>query len=126
MAHAICQKCGARVSWYGGRGAKLSEQKHKNCGGQLQGLTAGRAGANKGCKMEICVLCESRRKLCQPAGRPFKCQGWLAVRHGDKIFPAGSMLCVRHRKESEYNDSWKQMTEGITYIDEKGETHGTK
>jgi len=91
MGRANCEKCG-EVRWYAHKGAKLSETPCPRCGGPLTGLTAGRPGANKGRKAEVCVVCgEKRFNLLHPQ-EPFK----RKISSFDITYPAKRPCCSWH------------------------------
>ena len=59
MAKAWCPQCERSVTWYGGRGHRLSDITCPNCSGPLRGRTFG--NTREGKPKRVCVVCGKTR-----------------------------------------------------------------
>ena len=100
MAYATCKTCGKEVYWRARRGCHLADLRCA-CGGELQGLTAGRK--RPGVKRVRCVLCGKGRQipgtgnLTTEAGTYAVTYGpWLNRKTITVVLPTGVPICWHH------------------------------
>lgn len=73
MARAICEKCGETVRWSAGRGSRLADLRHTECGGSLRSLTAGQS--RRPGPIRTCAACGRELR-----GRAAIKAGWASSR----------------------------------------------
>lgn len=101
MASATCKACAKEVYWRAQRGVRLADLRCQ-CGGELQGKTAGQASKTKGRTYKMCAACGKRRLylVALPSERR------AIFLHG-RMLPAGALVCPMHYFEISEAESSK-------------------
>src|SRR5688572_30821862 len=97
--NARCTGCGRTVSWYAGRGRRLSELRSRCCSAILEGMAAHNARPGIQGPMHTCPVCGKRRRRSTmrplPERRTYSC---FSERRGAEpvAVEAGELVCWFH------------------------------
>jgi Zn ribbon nucleic-acid-binding protein len=93
MGWAKCKRCRRTTRFAATRGSRLADLACMHCGGELEGLTAGRPGSHEG--YGYCVLCRKRRRLHNLVRLRDE------LRSFDHVAPAGAVVCGYHERRAD-------------------------
>jgi hypothetical protein len=96
MARATCTTCGNVTYWRAQRGVRLADHKCSSCGGELQGMTAGRKSAAKGRRLVKCAACGKRTAFAIVLPITLRI-GFTAS--GQQVISAGQSVCKWHETQ---------------------------